>query len=54
MSTLAIPQTSTTTWNIDPAHTAAEFKVKHMMIAYVKGQFSKVTGVLIYDESDPT
>jgi polyisoprenoid-binding protein YceI len=54
MSTLAIPHTSTTTWNIDPAHTTAEFKVKHMMIAYVKGQFSKVTGVLIYDESDPT
>ena len=54
MSTLAIPQTSTTTWNIDPAHATAEFKVKHMMIAYVKGQFSKVTGVLILDESDPT
>ena len=54
MSTLAIPQTSTTTWNIDPAHATAEFKVKHMMIAHVKGQFSKVTGVLIFDESDPT
>ncbi len=54
MSTLAIPQTSTTTWNIDPAHATAEFKVKHMMIAHVKGQFSKVTGVLILDESDPT
>ncbi len=48
MSTLAIPQTSTTTttWNIDPAHATAEFKVKHMMIANVKGHFSKVTGVL--------
>jgi polyisoprenoid-binding protein YceI len=54
MSTLAIPQTSTTTWNIDPAHSTAEFKVKHMMIAHVKGQFSKVAGVLIHDESDPT
>jgi polyisoprenoid-binding protein YceI len=54
MSTLAIPQTSTTTWNIDPAHATAEFKVKHMMIANVKGHFSKVTGVLIHDESDPT
>ena len=54
MSTLALPQTLITTWNIDPAHTTAEFKVKHMMIAHVKGQFSKVTGVLIYDESDPT
>ena len=54
MSTLAIPQTTTTTWNIDPAHAAAEFKVKHMMIANVKGHFSKVTGVLMRDESDPT
>jgi polyisoprenoid-binding protein YceI len=54
MNTLAIPQTSATTWSIDPAHTTAEFKVKHMMIAHVKGQFSKVAGVLIHDESDPT
>ena len=52
-TTVAKPQT-TTTWNIDPAHTAAEFKVKHMMIANVKGHFAKVSGVLIRDESDPT
>jgi polyisoprenoid-binding protein YceI len=31
----------------------AEFKVKHMMIANVKGHFSKVSGVLIRDESGP-
>jgi polyisoprenoid-binding protein YceI len=52
-ATLAQPQTTTTTWNIDPAHTVAEFKVKHMMIANVKGHFSKVSGLLIRDESDP-
>jgi polyisoprenoid-binding protein YceI len=52
MSTLATPQTTTTTWNIDPAHSVAEFKVKHMMISNVKGQFAKVTGVLTLDESD--
>jgi polyisoprenoid-binding protein YceI len=46
------PQTSTTTWNIDPAHTSAEFKVKHMMIANVKGHFSKVSGALTLDESN--
>jgi polyisoprenoid-binding protein YceI len=53
MSTLAIPQTTnaTTTWNIDPAHSVAEFKVKHMMISNLKGQFAKVTGVLTLDES---
>src|ERR1700757_1758834 len=52
-ATLVQPQTTTTTWNLDPAHTVAEFKVKHMMIANVKGTFSKVSGVLIRDESNP-
>ena len=51
-TTLAASQTSTTTWKIDPAHSTAEFKVKHMMIANVKGQFSKVSGALVLDESD--
>ena len=37
MSTLATPQISTTTWNIEPVHSVAEFKVKHMMISNVKG-----------------
>jgi polyisoprenoid-binding protein YceI len=54
MSTLASPQTSTTTWNIDPVHSLAEFKVKHMMISNVKGHFSKVTGALTLDELDLT
>jgi polyisoprenoid-binding protein YceI len=54
MSTLATPQTSTATWSIDPAHSSAEFKVKHMMISNVKGQFAKVTGSLTLDESDLT
>ncbi|MGA7631517.1 MAG: YceI family protein [Terriglobales bacterium] len=56
MSTLATPQTATaiTTWNIDPVHSVAEFKVKHMMISNVKGQFTKVQGVLSLDENDLT
>jgi polyisoprenoid-binding protein YceI len=60
MSTLATPQTTTatttttTTWNLDPSHSVAEFKVKHMMISNVKGQFAKLTGVLTLDESDLT
>ena len=51
MSTLATPQTATTTWNIDPVHTVAEFKVKHMMISNVKGHFTAVKGVLVLDET---
>jgi polyisoprenoid-binding protein YceI len=46
--------TAATTWNIDPAHSSAEFKVKHMMISNVKGNFAKVTGTLTLDESDLT
>jgi polyisoprenoid-binding protein YceI len=56
MSTLAVPQTTTaaTTWNIDPAHSVAEFKVKHMMISNVKGKFTTVKGSLTLDENDVT
>ena len=50
-TTLTAPQT-TTTWNLDPVHSVAEFKVKHMMISNVKGQFTGITGVLTLDDSD--
>jgi polyisoprenoid-binding protein YceI len=30
----------TTQWNLDQAHSVAEFQVKHMMIAKVRGQFA--------------
>ncbi|HLJ28754.1 MAG TPA: YceI family protein [Candidatus Angelobacter sp.] len=54
MSALATPQTATTTWNIDPVHTVAEFKVRHMMITNVKGQFTGVKGVLVLNETGLT
>ena len=50
----SVPQPSTTTWNIDSAHTTAEFKVRHMMMSNVRGQFSSVTGVLTLDGKDVT
>jgi polyisoprenoid-binding protein YceI len=42
----------TSTWQIDPVHSVAEFKVKHMMIANVRGHFSKISGVVTLDESE--
>ncbi|MGO8819024.1 MAG: YceI family protein [Terriglobia bacterium] len=56
MNALATPQAAekSTTWNIDPVHSVAEFKVKHMMISNVKGQFAHVTGVLELDAEDVT
>jgi polyisoprenoid-binding protein YceI len=41
-----------TTWKIDAAHSSAEFKVRHMMISYVKGEFSGVSGVLELDDEN--
>ena len=46
------PETTVSTWNLDPVHSVAEFKVKHMMISNVKGQFTGVSGVLTFDEQD--
>ena len=54
MATTTVPQTAVTTWNIDPAHSVAEFKVKHMMISNVKGQFAKLSGTLVTDPADHT
>ena len=52
--TTATSAPATTTWNIDPAHSSAEFKVKHMMISNVKGSFSGLSGVLTEHASDST
>ena len=46
--------TAVSTWNIDPAHSSAEFKVRHMMISNVKGTFKGLSGVLELDESEPS
>jgi polyisoprenoid-binding protein YceI len=54
MSTATATPATLTTWNLDPAHSAAGFKVKHMMISNVKGTFTGLSGVLKMDEADPT
>jgi polyisoprenoid-binding protein YceI len=51
-TTTAIPVT--TTWNIDPAHSSADFKVKHMMISNVKGSLLGLSGALTEHTSDST
>ena len=43
---------ATTTWQIDPAHTAAQFSVKHLAISTVRGGFSNVKGTVIMDDAD--
>src|SRR5215813_11744599 len=41
-------------WQIDPAHSEADFTVKHMGISNVHGRFGNVNGSLNLDEKDIT
>jgi polyisoprenoid-binding protein YceI len=43
-----------TTWTIDSAHASALFKVRHLMVASVRGQMGPVSGTLVLDEQDLT
>src|SRR5947207_5409386 len=54
MATTTSAPASVITWKLDPAHSSAEFKVRHMMISNVKGRFSGLNGTLLEDPSDPT
>jgi len=48
---LVIPSVAlASTWEIDPAHSTANFKVKHMMISNVQGSFRDIQGTLQLDE----
>ncbi len=40
-------------WIFEPGHTAAEFRVRHMMVTWVRGHFRDVHGVLDYDPERP-
>jgi len=42
------------TYQIDGTHTTVQFKVRHMMIANIRGVFAKVSGNVDYDEANPT
>jgi polyisoprenoid-binding protein YceI len=42
------------TYQIDSAHTHAQFKVRHLMISNVKGDFDKVSGTVILDDDNPS
>jgi polyisoprenoid-binding protein YceI len=42
------------TWNIDPAHSTAQFTVRHLGISNVTGSFTKVTGSVNLNDKDIT
>ena len=40
-------------WEIDPAHSEAQFAVKHMMFTTIRGHFNVLSGHLHIDEEHP-
>ena len=46
--------TTSSTWQIDPAHSLVEFSVRHMMVSTVKGRFTQFQGTILDVADDPT
>ncbi len=43
-----------TTWALDPTHSELQFKIKHLMISIVTGQFNQFSGTVETEEDDFT
>lgn len=53
-TTSTTPRTTpSTTWTIDGAHSHVGFTVRHLMIANVRGDFSKLDGTISWDPARP-
>ncbi len=44
----------TSTWTIDPAHSSANFTIRHMGVSNVHGSLGSIKGTVIYNEKDIT
>ena len=52
---LAVPSlAATSTWNLDPFHSNAQFTVRHLGISNVQGEFTKISGTVAIDDADVT
>lgn len=52
--TAATQSSKPTQWQIDPAHSAAHFSVRHLMISNVRGEFTKLSGSAVLNPTDQT
>jgi polyisoprenoid-binding protein YceI len=52
IATATIATAQTSTWKIDPAHSQAEFTIRHMGISNVRGRFGNINGTITIDGKD--
>ena len=41
-------------WDVDPSHSSANFKVRHLMVSHVRGELGPVAGAVWIDDQDIT
>jgi polyisoprenoid-binding protein YceI len=52
METTAVKTSTKTKWTLDPTHSELVFKVRHMMITNVKGEFRKFNATIVGEGTD--
>ncbi|MFZ3218159.1 MAG: YceI family protein [Candidatus Acidiferrales bacterium] len=50
--TAASASAQAVTWQLDPAHSNAQFSIRHLGISNVQGEFTKVSGTVQLDDQD--
>jgi polyisoprenoid-binding protein YceI len=51
---LSVAPAAAQTWQIDTAHSRAQFTVRHLLISDIRGDFGAVSGTVDYDGKDLT
>ena len=54
LSSFPIDATESTSYKVDPVHSSVVFRVKHLGITFVYGRFHNSTGVVSFQNDEPT
>lgn len=44
---------ASSTWKIDPSHSAIHFSVRHMVVSKTRGRFTRFGGQIVFDPANP-
>jgi len=53
LATATLSPAQTETYEIDPVHSTVAFKIRHLGISWVNGNFAEITGTVAFDPAKP-
>jgi polyisoprenoid-binding protein YceI len=53
LATATLASAQTETYEIDPVHSTVAFKIRHLGISWVNGNFADITGTVVFDPANP-